>query len=364
MRKVRFFAVLLCFLMVALAMPFEAYAWELSNEGNCWQLNEDGMEPASAWENADYGMMRDLDPNKAVRIAGKNRFETSIMVAEIARPVLGGKFDSVILVSGMDFPDALGAGGPAYMMGAPIILVDKNDVMKTAEYVGENLRSDGETGYVYIMGGKGAVPETMETALASKGVDTDKIYRMAGSGRYETNIEVLKGYSSIGSLLVCSGKDFADALSASALGMPILLVGDKLTDSQRDLIADYEIQYFSLIGGNAAVSEEIENELKAIEGAHVQRISGKNRFETSRALAESRWGSTGCRTAVLSYGLNFPDGLSGAVLCHMAGAPMLLATSSQIGAAAECAHGLGVQGVLVMGGPTLISDDAAMSLVQ
>ena len=250
-----------------------------------------------------------------------------------------------------------------------------NRVTQVAEYAGANLTTDGgsNAGFVFIMGGTGAVPETMETELVKAGVPENKIKRFQGANRYETNLEVLKFYSSaIGEqleyVMVCSGKDYADALSASAFGEPILLVGDKLTDAQRAFIEENGIVYVDIAGGEAAVSAEIEAELKVYAPGDdgVWRFGGSNRYGTSKALAEYglEYGDFESDNIVLAYGMNYPDGLSCAPICFMNSAPLLLATTSAVGSASEYAHAVGVKYAFVMGGTTLISDAAALSTVQ
>ena len=356
MKLKRLFAVMVCVLMVAALLPLGVAA------------QEEEEEPVGFWERSEGArwteVRREQVEDPIIRIYGNNRYETSMKLAEICREGFGGKLQNVIIACGTDFPDALGAAGPAYELAAPIILVDKNRVKQVAAYVGENLETGGE---VFIMGGTGAVPASMETELVAAGVVQDDIYRLEGATRYETNMAVLDGYGKyLDYVMVCSGKDYADALSASAFGAPILLVGDKLTDAQKAFLAEKETCYFDIIGGEAAVSASVEADLRAIAAKYsdggVERFAGRNRYETSKAVAEAGWEKA--NYVVLSYGLDFPDGLSGAILCFITDSPMLLATTSNISVAAECAHNLNAKNVIVLGGPTLISDDAALKLVQ
>ena len=370
MKQKRFIAVLLCALMVCAMLPLGAIAAEEEEETGAYGWREAFSENPGFAGSPNRVIYRE-DPAEIplYRVFGSNRYETALKVAEEARNFFSNhKLWNVIIASGTDFPDALGAAGPAYDLGAPILLVDKNRVTQIAQYVGENIykptEPDDGDGCVYIMGGTGAVPANMETELEKAGVDPEKIVRFQGSNRYMTNLDVLSAYGSINAVLVCSGKDFADALSASALGEPILLVADKLTAEQKAVLADLGAKHFYIVGGTAAVSESVENELKTIAqsaGGRVERIYGKNRYETSKAVAEAFW--DGCAGVVLSYGLDFPDGLSGATMCFIAECPMLLATTSNISYADECGQNLGVTEVCVLGGPSLISDAAALSVL-
>ena len=310
-----------------------------------------------------------------LRIAGKDRYETSRLIAEAWKEEWDGKLPNVILACGTDYPDALGAATAISWKCSPIILVDKNKIKETAEYVAANLMDvqiyEGVScGRVYIMGGNGAVPETMETELVAAGIDPSRVIRFAGKDRYETNLKMLMEFGWPGSnsyVMVCSGKSYADALSASGTGGKILLVGDELTDEQRQLIKGKQWSNFAIIGGTAAVNEDVEAEIREIaegQGGTVERLGGKNRFETSKEVAKYFWKYVHTDWVVLTYGMNFPDGLCGALWCQDAEAPLLLATNTFTGDAKEAAQILGATHVCVLGGESLISDEAALSVLD
>ncbi len=361
-------AIMLCVLMAVSSMPMSAFALDGEESDIISQMNEERAEYADRWKPAE-GTMRTLDPEHFKRYAGKNRYETALLVADDAKNFFAGSFPNIIVASGADYPDALGASYLNYVMGAPILLVNKNNIKQIAQYIGHNLRpynEETEDGCVFIMGGKGAVPAEMETELAAAGITKDQIVRFAGSNRYDTNLRMLKSMGAAGGAVICSGKNYADALSASAVGFPIMLVGDELTAEQKKYIEDNEMGRFLIFGGSGAVSKAVENDLKAYSTANegfTQRISGTDRYLTSAAIAES-FNGPDTQHAALTYGLNFPDGLSGCTLCFMYGGPMLLATDAQITPAADSVRTLGVKYVSVLGGTTLISDEAASTLIQ
>ena len=364
MKLKRLCALFICVMVMTVMVPFAAAAEDQpETDDHPWGDSEWTL--GEARRASDRAYAPDRGDSDFLRLAGKNRYETSIMVADQWMAFNDGyPFSNVIIASGADFPDALGSSGPAYELYAPIILVDKSNVKKTAEYVYKNMESDG---LVYIMGGEGAVPKTMETELNKVGIGSERIIRFAGRNRYETNIKVLKGYDSIDSVIVCSGKNYADALSASALGAPILLVGDALTEAQIDFLVEYGIIRFLIVGGPAAVSEEVEDQLIGIladstgSGGFLYRISGNNRYETSKNFAYFIWDA--CDAAVLASGNNFPDGLSGCTLCFWEDCPLLLATNKATEEAAECAQSLGADHAIVLGGETLISDAAVKHIL-
>ncbi|OXS54410.1 putative cell wall-binding protein [Bacillus sp. V-88] len=89
---------------------------------------------------------------------------------------------------------------------------------------------------------------------------------------------------------------------------------------------------------------------------HVERISGKDRYETALQSALKGWES-GSDEMLLATGTNFPDALAGAPLAYEKDAPILLTYKNSLHPAAEKAiRELGVNKVTVLGGTGVISD--------
>ena len=290
-----------------------------------------------------------------VRIAGANRFETSVKVADALKKKLGvEKFDTVVVACGMKFADALGGSYLAIQKQAPILVVDADRVPMIQDYIKQNLNPGGT---VYILGGTAAVPAEME-----QGMDAFTVKRLAGNNRYDTNLEILKEVG-VGdkNILVCSGTGFADSLSASASGLPILLVGDELTQAQKDYLGGIGTRTYLMIGGKAAVNETVEAQCAAY--GSTERIGGASRYDTSTLVAKTFFSSPD--SAVLSYALNFPDGLCGAPLAAAMGGPLLLVTTERTDAAETYTAGLGgIANGAVLGGEGLISNEAALRVLR
>ena len=282
------------------------------------------------------------------RLSGKDRYATSLLAADALKDVLGVEtFDTVILASGTGFADALAGSYLAAMRSAPILLVSDSQIPRIREYLQTNLSPDGT---VYLLGGKGAVSAQVEESLSAYNV-----IRLSGANRYATNMAILEeaglGWQEV---LICTGKGFADSLSASAVGRPILLVGDALTREQEELLARSSGQ-FVIIGGTGAVNTAIEEKLSTM--GSVTRLSGRSRYETSVEVAVYFFGWPS--QAVLAYAQNFPDGLSGGPLAYALGAPLLLTATGSESAATHYANYFGISGGYVLGGKGLISDDTA-----
>ncbi|MCR4668895.1 MAG: cell wall-binding repeat-containing protein [Clostridia bacterium] len=286
-----------------------------------------------------------------IRLAGPNRYDTALAAAEHLREKSAtGKFKDVIIASGKDFPDALSATYLAYVKGAPILLVGNADsITKVTKYINEN---QVEGGTVYIIGGTGAVPAEVDGKL------TGTVKRLAGANRYATNIEVLKEAGIEGKeILIASGKGYADALSASAAGRPILLVGNALTADQKTYLADNKVNLSGktyIVGGTGAVSDAVEKDLKNYFTGDMVRFAGKNRYETSEMVAKEFFKGI-VNTMVIASGKAFPDGLSGGPVATTYGAPLLLVTDGVTDHAKSIFVDKGMYRLMVMGGTGAVS---------
>lgn len=289
------------------------------------------------------------------RYAGKTRYITAEEISNALKDYQNvSKFKTVIIASGENYPDALSGSYLSKVNGnAPILLTTSTLEKDTIQYVDRNLEASGT---VYILGGIGVVSSELEKTLKHKGYE---VIRLAGANRYETNLEILEEAGIAGTdILICSGNGYADSLSASAVGKPIMLVGDILTNEQYEYL--YDNYYYGeafIIGGIGAVSKTIEYEIMTwVDEVH--RLEGINRYETSALVAKEFFGNN-ITYAVFAYGQNFPDGLSGGPLALELGVPLLLVdnfinnayyTKGYMGGIAELYE------VTVLGGETLISD--------
>ncbi|MBQ1391400.1 MAG: cell wall-binding repeat-containing protein, partial [Firmicutes bacterium] len=244
-----------------------------------------------------------------VRIYGADRYATSLKIADAYKKALGvSKFSVVCVADGVNFPDALAGAYFASQNKAPIIDIRSNaptgpQTMNALNYIKKNLKAGGT---VYILGGPGSVPASVQTSLKKAGF---KVQRLWGQNRYLSNIEILKAakVKAGTEFIVTTGTTFADALTASATGKPVLLVaGNALTKEQKAYLAKAGVKKFTIVGTTKEVSIGIENQLKKY--ASVSRISGTNAYERSIAVAKRYF--PGTRTHVnIADGRNFPDAL-------------------------------------------------------
>ena len=285
-----------------------------------------------------------------IRIAGADRIGTSLQLADQLKEVLRvEKFDAVVVASALNFPDALTGSYLAAVKDAPILLTYEAAHPQIRAYIQNNLKPGG---MVYILGGESAVSNSFAT-----GLNGFNVKRVAGSDRFGTNLAIMKeaGVSVDQPILIATALNFADSLSASAAGLPMVLVYGSLRPDQKEFLATTS-RNFIIIGGTSAVSEALEAELKAI--GTVERLAGAGRYQTSVMVAQKFVQNPD--DVVLAYARNFPDGLCGGPLAYALGAPLIL-TDNYDPATAD-AYVEGISAGIVVGGSGLISDDSARAI--
>ena len=319
----------------------------------------EGNVDKSFWyiEKNENNLLKDVEVSIAdtfvTRIFGENRYETSFKIAETLKKETGvEKFDSVIVSSGTSFADALAGSYLANKKNAPILMTNGRNAEDVKIYIKNNLKQGGT---VYLLGGTAALPEGVGCGLKDYNVK-----RLWGATRYETNIEILKETDISGQdILVCTGKGFADSLSCSAVGKPILLVADKLTEQQKQFLSCFSGNKIYVIGGVNAINTTIEKQLQ--QYGKTERIGGKDRYETSVMIAETFFAVPDA--IVLAYSQDFPDGLCGGPLALRLNAPMILSMTGKETYAKAHAEKNKIHKGKVLGGGILISDAACKKIL-
>ena len=294
----------------------------------------------------------------AVRIYGSTRYDTAIKAADTYKKQLGvNEFESVILACGTNFADALAGSYLANVKKAPILLVDnrQDHIKLVQDYIRKNLR---EGGTIYLLGGSAVVPDS-----AVAGLSGYTKTRLGGIDRYETNVKILQEAAKYAEeekeFLIASGTGFADSLSASATGRPIILVKNTVQSSQKNFINSLKGKRFYIIGGTGAVNTSMEKVFAGL--GETSRIGGATRYETSANVARTFFKDPS--GAVLAYGQNFPDGLCGGPMAYSMGGPMILAARGKTNAAIAYSDAAGIYSGVILGGPTLISDADARAML-
>ena len=287
-----------------------------------------------------------LEAEGVTRIAGSGRVETGLLVADIFKATIGvEEFDTVIIATSKTFADALPGSYLAYVKQAPILLISDSRMDLVVEYVKNNLKEDGQ---IYILGGEAAVSSAVYEKL-----ENYKVERLSGGNRYETNLMILEEAEVTGGkIIVATGKNFADSLSASAAKLPILMVKDKLTDEQKAFLKALDAEFY-IVGGEGAVSNSVAAQLMSY--GSVKRVAGGNRRETSIAVAREFFDNP--TKAVIATASNFPDGLCGGALAAAMDAPLILTVDKKMTEAVEYFNEKEIVDGYVLGGASALSDE-------
>ena len=255
------------------------------------------------------------------------------------------------MANGTNFADALAGSYLAAKKNAPILMTDGKNSTAIKTYIKNHVNLGGT---VYILGGTKAVSNKVLEGLTGY-----TFIRLAGNDRYGTNLEILKEAGVTNEeIIVATGTGFADSLSASASGKPILLVGKKLSAEQKAYLASVQTQQYYVIGGTSAVSAALAKEVEAY-GA-VKRIGGSTRYQTSVMVAEQFFNDA--TQAVVAYGRNFPDGLCGGPLAYAMEAPLILTENSKAADAVAFTTTRKIASGVVLGGAGLVSNETTQKI--
>ncbi|WP_124726439.1 cell wall-binding repeat-containing protein [Staphylospora marina] len=214
--------------------------------------------------------LKNLGIPRIERIDGPNRFAVSAKIADRMIRTMDDQYgvvtDTVIVASGLVFPDALSASSPAAVYGLPILQVNKDVVpseIKTFIQTHPNLKN------FFIVGGPGTVSETVKAELEKTAKSRGgQVERIGGANRYEVGVNIAERFPMNQALHVfAKGTDFPDALAGGPLAArmiaPMLLTP---TDSLAPVVSDYLNRIFSkdlyyILGGIGSVSARVENQL-------------------------------------------------------------------------------------------------------
>ncbi|WP_291578859.1 cell wall-binding repeat-containing protein [Clostridium sp. UBA6640] len=252
-------------------------------------------------------------------VVGKTAVETSI---ELAQKSWNGEWEgekTVVLAAQNEenLVDALSVAPLAYSKKAPILLVNKGDVVNKP--VLDELK-DKEIEKVYLASGEGILTDKMKEQLEEEGME---VVRVGGKNRIETSENIAEELGSYDKVAVVGYNGIADAISiapiASTEGMAIAIVG-----SNGELTKDYKVDMKDkeayILGGETLVSKKTEEEINA------KRITGKDRYETNAKILETFKDELEFNTIYMPSGLpnKLKDGLSTSVLAAQNNNPVVL----------------------------------------
>ncbi|WP_347755874.1 cell wall-binding repeat-containing protein [Agrococcus sp. ProA11] len=188
------------------------------------------------------------------RLAGANRYETSVMIADHAFPAATLAY----VASGQVFPDALSAAPVAAGRNAPVILTPAAQLPQVVQdYVANSSLRE-----LIIAGGTPSVSAGVASQLEAQLGFVPQ--RIAGANRFETNLE-LAATANSGvqvEVLLASGLNFPDALAGAAVASnagPLLLARTDCVP--RETVAVIHDEYLPetlvVLGGTATLRDTV-----------------------------------------------------------------------------------------------------------
>jgi putative cell wall-binding protein/peptidoglycan/xylan/chitin deacetylase (PgdA/CDA1 family) len=257
---------------------------------------------------------------------GANRYETA---AELAGDYFPDGADSVFVVVGTNFPDALSASPAAARVDAPVLLTKTNGLpAATASALAALSPSQ-----IFVVGGTAVISDAVVNRLSGFAPVT----RLAGADRYATAAAVSASEFAGGAdtVFVATGLSYFDSLvSGSAAvhtGAPLLLTrSDVLPNVTASELSRLLPDTVVIVGGTIAVTGEVEDAIAAlVPGVSIERLAGSNRYTTSVAAAEAA-DLGGEHKIFIATDVAFPDGLAAVAAAN--GLPLLLVSYDTISA--------------------------------
>ncbi|MFB2555959.1 cell wall-binding repeat-containing protein [Herbiconiux liangxiaofengii] len=291
------------------------------------------------------------------RISAPDRFSNSV---EIAKEAFPNGAPVVYVATGLNYPDALGAGAAAASAGGPLLLTSPGALPASVKTEITSLAPSK----IVVVGGPNSVSPAVFTELQTL---APTVIRQGGADRYEASRNIVAGqFTEATTAFIATGANFPDALSATSAAAgqdaPVLLVpgGNASIDAPTlQLLSSLGVTDVTITGGPNSVSPAIEAQLKSVLGSdHVIRLGGADRFEASTAINTRYFESSS--EVYVATGSNFPDALAGGVLAATHSAPLLVVRGDCVPASTlDALQRWGVTKVTLIGGPASLTDAVA-----
>ncbi len=293
-------------------------------------------------------------PLAVQRFGGADRYATAITMSRTFAPGVGVLY----VARGSDYPDALSAAPAAAAAGGALLLVTTTEIPAAVKAEIERLKPKK----IIVVGSTGSINAAVYTQLAKL---TQSITRHGGADRYASSrviVDAAFGVTGVDRVYLATGRNFPDALSASAAagannGAVILVDGSTgtLDAATIALIRKLNPTDIVLAGGPAVLSTGIENSAKALKlPGGTLRLMGPDRFSTSLALNDNAF--TTASTVYIATGYNFPDALAGAPLAGTNNAPLYVVPGGCVPKATVAAiNEYGATKLVLLGGTSTVS---------
>lgn len=207
---------------------------------------------------------------------------------------------------------------------------------------------------------------------AKKAGSRDVWHRLSGQTRYSTMQTIVKsGWKATGgTVIVATGKNFPDALSAAGIAgiedAPILITdSDSLTAETKAELQRLKPKKVIIAGGPAAVSANTANAIRSTTGVTPTRLYGATATATAAELNKAYKGKW-APTAIVATRKSFADALSAAPISYAKHYPIFLTEtdgtiSKDVVAAMKAC---GIKNVIVVGGTGAVPNATVSTLAK
>ncbi len=269
-------------------------------------------------------------------ISGPDRYTTAIEISKKAYP---GTADTVVLVNGTAWADALGGSALAGAGDGPILLSQKDLVPGSVRTELQRL----DPSRVYLLGGTASLSPKVQTQVAATLGPGVEIVRIAGNDRYAVanrvaaeTADVLGG--SVDTAFVATGRVFTDALAsapiAAAKGWPIYLMEPTRNPAATiGAMKKAGVKKVIIAGGPASVPYSTSKALQSAFGsANVSRLSGADRYQVAINVSDFAATAAGFDRDKPGFasGEAYADALAGGVYLGQQGSPLLLVAPARV----------------------------------
>lgn len=190
------------------------------------------------------------------------------------------------------------------------------------------------------------------------------VSRLSGDDRYLTAAAISRAafIPGVPAAYVATGLDFPDALAAAPAAArdrsPILLVEtDRIPLATMDELRRLRPGRIVVVGGTAAVSQNVESQLAAFTAGTVTRLAGDDRFGTAARISAAT--ATPGDPVFIAPGTSFAD----AIAAGAVGVPLLLVAPNAIPqVTADELNRLRPRAISVVGGPAVVSEAVETTL--
>ena len=285
-------------------------------------------------------------PTIVDRVAGEDRVGTSVAVSRDL--FADDQAAAAVLTRSDGFADALAGAPLAVAKQGPLLLTNSKSLDNFTETELNRVLPQGAT--VYLLGGDTALAPAISDRVKKLGFNP---VRIAGADRFDTAVRIAR--DALGNpnlLLVTTGVDFPDALSAGAAaggrrGAVLLTNGSSMPAVVTQYVQEHpQAQRFS-VGGPAATADP---------GA--TPLVGNDRYETSVKVAGQFFPRP--LSAGVSSGVSFADALAGGAHAGHLSGPLLLTLPSSLPDTVRSYLNSGISSIVrasVFGGTAAVDDN-------